>query len=63
MPDNESLFTLSREDRMPHPRSWVPFVMVCTIAFVPALALGGSEDETQVERQNWSVYQNILFQL
>lgn len=23
---------------MPHPRSWVPFVMVCTIAFVPAFA-------------------------
>lgn len=34
-----------------------------TYAFVPALALGGSEDETQVERQNWSVYQDILFQL
>jgi hypothetical protein len=32
-------------------------------AFVPALALGGSEDETQVERRNWAVYQDILFQL
>lgn len=34
-----------------------------TYAFVPALALGGSEDETQVQRQNWSVYQQLLFQL
>jgi hypothetical protein len=32
-------------------------------SFVPALALGGSEDPRTVERARWDVYQDILFQL
>jgi hypothetical protein len=34
-----------------------------TYAFVPALGLGGSEDASSVQRANWQVYQDILFQL
>jgi hypothetical protein len=30
--------------------------------FVPALALGGSEDAASVDRGNWLVHQDILFQ-
>lgn len=32
-------------------------------AFVPALALGGSETAGTVERQKWGPYQDLLFQL
>jgi hypothetical protein len=32
-------------------------------SFVPALAMGGSEDPACVERARWDVYQDLLFQL